>query len=363
MSEVATAELDEDEPLVDPLGTPSEESIPFRYSITAYGADYPVDGLVKRLKDGDIYIPHFQRSYVWKPDQAIRFIESLLLGLPVPGIFLSREEETGKLLVVDGQQRLRTLQFFYDGQFPDGRQFMLAGLKSKFVGLTYETLSDEDRRRLNDSIIHATIVRQDQPSEDESSIYYIFERLNTGGTLLQPQEIRASIYHGEFNDLLGLLNDNLDWRAIYGKKSLRMRDQELILRFLGLYFEADVYEEPMKGFLNAFMARNRHLQKYSAEQCGSLFGATISTARQALGTTAFRRGRGPLNAAVVESVMVGIAKRLERGLIAEEYELSRRYDLLLQNGDYLTAIEAGTARRESVQTRLRLATETIASVK
>src|SRR5207249_4994213 len=93
--------------------TEEEEVVPLKYSITSYGADYPVDSLVQRIRDGSILIPSFQRGYVWTFVQASGFIESLLLGLPVPGIFLSRDEPTQRLLVIDGQQRLLTLRYFY----------------------------------------------------------------------------------------------------------------------------------------------------------------------------------------------------------------------------------------------------------
>ena len=82
-----------------------------RYSISSYGADMPVDAIIPRLKREEIFIPPFQRKFVWTHTQASRFIESLLLGLPVPGIFLFKDPDTRKLMVVDGQQRLRTLQF------------------------------------------------------------------------------------------------------------------------------------------------------------------------------------------------------------------------------------------------------------
>src|SRR5258708_20925159 len=88
-----------------------------RYDITSFGADYDVEGLVRRLQRGDIWIPDFQRGYVWTQLMASRFIESLLLGLPVPGVFFARETETNRLMVIDGQQRLKTLQFFYEGYF------------------------------------------------------------------------------------------------------------------------------------------------------------------------------------------------------------------------------------------------------
>ena len=205
----------DDDIVVEDDVNPDDENTVFRYAITSYGADYPVDGLVKRIKAGSIYVPTFQRAYVWSLRDASRFIESLLLGLPVPGVFLSREEDTGKLLVIDGQQRLRTLDYFYRGLFePTKREFALEGVQSKYQGRTYERLDPEDRLHLDDSIIHATVVRQDVPSDDDSSIYLVFERLNTGGKVLSPQEIRAALYHGEFNDALQTLNGTTAWREV-----------------------------------------------------------------------------------------------------------------------------------------------------
>ncbi len=110
-------EEEEEEVKIEDEPEEAEEEVPFKYAITSYGADYPVDGLVKRLIARDIFIPPFQRGYVWTLTQASRFVESLLLGLPVPGIFLSRDIENQKLMVIDGQQRLRTLQYFYEGIF------------------------------------------------------------------------------------------------------------------------------------------------------------------------------------------------------------------------------------------------------
>src|SRR5687768_3267101 len=81
------------------------------YDVSSYGSDMDVEGLVRRLQSGDILIPPFQRDYVWKQAEASRFIESLLLGLPVPGVFFATEPETNKFLVIDGQQRLKSLQF------------------------------------------------------------------------------------------------------------------------------------------------------------------------------------------------------------------------------------------------------------
>lgn len=104
------SQTEDDVKLQDDLG--DEEQIPFKYSITSYGADFLIDGIVRRLEDDSILIPSFQRGFVWSLPKASRFIESLLLGLPVPGIFLSKDSETQALIVIDGQQRLKTLKFF-----------------------------------------------------------------------------------------------------------------------------------------------------------------------------------------------------------------------------------------------------------
>lgn len=83
-----------------------EETVPYKYTITAYGADYPVDALVKRMESQDILIPPFQRNYIWNYKQASRFVESLLLGLPVPAIFFSKEDKTNKLLVIEVKHKV-----------------------------------------------------------------------------------------------------------------------------------------------------------------------------------------------------------------------------------------------------------------
>lgn len=329
--------------------------IPFRYSITSYGADYPIDSLVKRIERGDIFIPPFQRDYVWNIRQASRFVETLLLGLPVPGIFLAREEDTGRLLVIDGQQRMRTIQYYYNNIFePTKKAFELTKVQPQFMGKTYKSLPAEDRRRLDDTILHATVVRQEEPSDDKSSIYHIFERINTGGTQLQPQEIRACIFHGSFIDMISTLNENSSWRAIYGPVSPRMRDRELISRFLGLYFEGENYRRPMKEFLNTFIGRNRYLNRYPYDSCAAAFTRSIAKIFDAVGPSAFKP-RKALNAAVYDGVMVGLARQLAIEDIPAEI-VSERYSNLLDDTAFSEASERATADEESVRTRIERAT-------
>ena len=254
------------------------------------------------------------------------------------------------------------LGYFYDGIWPSTRkEFALKGLASKFEGATYKTLAADDRRRLNDSTIHATIVKQDEPSDDSSSIYHIFERLNTSGVSLAPQEIRTAIHRGKLCDLLKDLNAAPAWRALYGPVNSLMRDQELILRFLALYYDGDRYKRPMKGFLDSFMGRNKNLAKVSADEVRAAFTPPIDVIHKSIGKPAFRLAR-ILNAAVFDAVMVGVARRLRRGAVSEPAMLKQRYTTLLEMPDFLEVTERATANEESVSKRLELATAAFADV-
>jgi hypothetical protein len=339
------------------------EVIETPYSITSYGADYPVDSLVKRIVAKDILVPTFnwkapekteivgfQRQYVWPRPKADRFIESLLLGLPVPGIFLVKEP-SGILLVLDGHQRLFTLQSFYGGAINDEVYRLTDTVQKRFVGLRYTDLDTEDRRRLDDSIIHATVVRQDEPTEDQSSIYSIFERLNTGGMNLQPQEIRVALYHGELVRVLQTLNENSSWRKLVGAKSKRLKDMEMILRFFAFLYDYGKYEAPMKTFLNRYMAKNKSLALQSEESLSKIFSLTTETILSGIGEKAFRPKRS-VNAAVVDSLMTGIAKRLlVQQTLKDLKSLKTQYDSLITNPKYLEAAETGTSQAANITAR------------
>ena len=277
------------------------------------------------------------------------------MGLPVPGIFLYRDKCSQTLRVIDGQQRLISLQSFYNGNFPDSTQeFKLAGLKSRFDGLAYTDLSEQDRRRLNDSIIHASIIQQESPDDDGTSQFALFERLNTTSTPLSPQEIRAAIYGGEFNVFLVDLNKCSEWRAMVGKPHRRKRDQELILRFIALYFSFDEYQPPMKSFLNQVMHDNKDMEVYSELEVRRVFRETVSVILEKLGVKAFKPSRA-LNAAVQDSLMIGIARRLEKGPITSEIKV--QYNGLIDNEEFGDLIYSQTSHLENVRRRIQLATE------
>lgn len=338
-----------------------EATTDLRYQISSYGADYPVDGLVKRLRQGDIELPKFQREFVWPVTQASKFIESLLLGLPVPAIFLSKDPGTQKLLVIDGQQRLKSLLFFYDGIFR-GKEFALQGVNKDFADKTYKTLSDEDRRRLDDAILHAIIVRQEDPKDDDSSIFLVFERLNTTSTPLSEQEIRACVYHGPFNDYLAMLNEVPAWRSIYGDVNLRQKDKELILRVLALYFDLDAYERPMKLFLTNFMRKNRDMKLFSSQSLGTAFLPTVNLANDCLGREAFRPQRA-LNASVTDAILVGTARRLAAGPVDDVAGYKSAVTSVLASQAFADLYRLGTTNKDKVTKRIDQVSDSLKAVK
>ena len=197
---------------------------------------------------------------------------------------------------------------FHKGRFShNDRVFRLKDVKARFNNKTIDELDQSDRRRFEDSVIHAMIIQQTTPKDDNSSVYHIFDRLNSNGTPLQPQEIRNAIFHGAFQELLVELNDHESWREIFGPVHKRATDQELILRFIALFEKSQVYKKPMKGFLNDFMSENRDLSGSSKARYKALFHETTDRAFEAFGKAAFRPSRS-LNVATFDALMVAIAK-------------------------------------------------------
>ncbi len=338
-----------------------------KYDISSYGIDFDVEGLYRRLKRAEIFVPSFQRSYVWSLEEASRFIESLLLGLPVPGIFLARDEVSGKLLVIDGQQRLKSLMFFLDGDFNSdnsgkARQFKLKDVQGEFAGKTYATLPEKNRIDLDNAIIHATVVKQDHPQGDDTSIYHISERLNSGGRQLYPQEMRSALYHGTLIDTIQDLNRHESWRSIYGQSSARLRDQELILRFLGLYYSEARYSRPLKEFLTKFLIRHRNPAPEVLDSYSNTFCRVADLWWEALGNKAFRPSQN-FNAAVFDSMFVALARRVNQADVPAPEKLARAYREVWDDADYRSAIVTrSTSEESSVQTRLDKATSRIAEL-
>jgi hypothetical protein len=358
---MATVQKATDSDDLDIESLPSEQedrsSGPVRYELFTYPADFTLEVLDQKWRNGEITIPPIQRKFVWTQYQASRLIESFLLGLPVPGIFMYVERGSEKLLVVDGQQRLRSVFYFFAetfGEEKNGRKtvFRLTLPEdSRWSGKKLSDLREEDARRLKNSVLRAFIMKQVSP-EDDTSIYHVFERLNTGGTLLTPQEVRNCVYDGPLNQLLHDLNINRAWREIVGQPEAdrRLRDIELLLRFLALFEDLPSYQKPMKDFLNKFM--KKHKNGDSNDELTTIFSKTSSDVRERLGERPFHFGRG-LNAPIFDAVFVAFGLRTGPA----SPDVRARYERLLQDAEFQKFTSRATTDVDAVKKRIQIATD------
>ncbi|MDC0738716.1 DUF262 domain-containing protein [Cognatishimia sp. SS12] len=217
--------------------------------------DWTIETLYRQIGKQINLSPEFQRRNVWSPKAKISFIESLFLGIPIPQILLSSSGGSNKaFLVLDGKQRLLTIQEFIDGKFPSGKKFRLKDLRvlSELEGLTWEDIKSDEEwsfELLNQTQRTAVI----RGWENDRILYEIFHRLNSGSVKLSPMELRMSLFPGGFLKLL------IDWTEKVGplhqlisKKSPdpRMNDVELAARFLAFSDPDLTYAGDLKKFLD-----------------------------------------------------------------------------------------------------------------
>jgi uncharacterized protein with ParB-like and HNH nuclease domain len=274
--------------------------------------------------------------------------------LPVPGVFLYKERSTKKLLVIDGQQRIYSAIRFFKGQF-DERTFRLKSVNSKWEGKTFDELETSDQYELKDAVLRATVVQQLDPADD-SSIYKIFERLNTGGMNLNPMEIRKCVDYSEYYRLLEKLNGFDAWRRILGNKKLdkRLRDVELVLRLLALREGWKKYVKPMKRFLDKFMSGKRKLKAdMLSEAIGSTpseFERVIDYVLSCLGDKPFHL-RGRLNYAVMDSCVVMAYEAVAIGIT----DFAGRFQELVKNEEYIRHATLNTSDEKALLARFEIA--------
>ncbi len=178
-------------------------------------ADAEVDGLYRKHQRNKLIVqPDFQRHFIWDGKKASRLIESAILDIPIPSIYLA-EEQDGREYVIDGQQRLISFFSFIDGKFPDGKEFRLTGLKV-LQELNTRSFKELDQHMQDKILYYKSRVITFTSESDEQLKFEVFERLNTGSVSLNNQELRNCIYHGPYIDLLRELSKEEDFRYLLG---------------------------------------------------------------------------------------------------------------------------------------------------
>ena len=379
--------LDPEEDLVD-----STEDISFtEYDISAAPNDFNIKTLFDFIGSGVVKIPGFQRNYVWDIKRASKLIESIIIGIPIPQIFLY-EEAKNRFIVIDGQQRYMTIYYFMKKRFPkhekrlelrvifdrnkgipdailnDNEYFTDFNLKlpttqpnqiNKFNGLNYFTLDEEDKVSFELRTIRNIIIKQNAPDDEHSVVFEIFNRLNSGGVNLKPQEIRTSLFHSSFYDMLYRLNLNEKWRSLTPSSTpdLNMRDVEILLRGFAILIDESEYKPSMTKFLNKFSLKAKSFQDKKINYLEHLFLSfldKVSTSDNRL----FHGKTGRFNISVFESIFVAICRdSYSKGSVdLSEIDLEK-VALLKEDESFINATQSDTASEKNVKFRIKRAQE------
>lgn len=343
------------------------------YNINSWGADLSFRELISMYDEDELLKPELQRYYVWEKPEASRFIESILLGLPVPSVFLANTKDDKKL-IIDGYQRIMTIYDFVKTGIwkKDGKVFKLSNtdkINKRWRGKSFSELEEQEQRKIRSSTIHAIMFEQKAPNDNDTSLFQVFERINTGGRALLPQEIRNCVSQGRFNDLLFELNKNTDWRTLYGKieEDTRMRDMEFILRFFALDTDYIKFNElsniSLKKYLNEFMGSVNSQRVEIIEERRNKFNEVMSFIHSNIGENAFynitagdeTKIRKRFYPTIFDSLCSAVAIALVKlGSDIPTANLEEKRLQLLKDEDYRKFISEGTMQISHIHGRINL---------
>ena len=339
------------------------------YNINSWGADLSFREIVDRYDEGDIVKPEMQRNYVWEKAEASRFIDSILLGLPVPSVFFAKPDQNAeKMLIVDGYQRIMTVYDFMAGKFRgDNKIFRLTKsqkVNKRWRGKAFLELHDNEQKKIKNTTIHAIIFVQVKPMDD-TSFFQIFERINTSGRTLLPQEIRNCVYQGAFNSLLIELNGYSKWRELFGltKADPRMRDMEFILRYFAV--SATVWDKnddgaiSLKKYLSTFMGGKESTQKAVLDRRKSEFTSVIDIIHETYGDTAFQNisektsdFTGKFNPTIFDSLMTATKIAQHAKVKFDKKTLRDKRIKLLEDPKFQNLIRIRTTNKSRIAGRI-----------
>ncbi len=384
-------ETDDEKNWVEPEKDSIEEDVSFReYEISASPNDFNIKTLNDFIGSGIVKIPGFQRNYVWDIKRASKLIESIIIGIPIPQIFLY-EENKNKFIVIDGQQRYMSIFYFMKKRFPrkDKRhelrvifdenegipEAFLANndyfsnfnlnltpnksdKKNEFHKLNYSTLHEEDRITFDLRTIRNIIIKQNSPVDDHSVIFEVFNRLNSGGVNLKSQEIRTSLFYSDFFTMLYRINLNAKWRCHTPSSApnLDMKDVEILLRGFAMLIDGKNYKPSLKRFLNTFSHKAKQFDESNNFYLEKLFTAFLDKLPNK--RLFHNEDNGRFNTPFYESIFVAICqdafdnKNIEIKIIDID-----KIEKLKRDTTFIQATQFNTAKIATVAFRLQRAKE------
>lgn len=315
--------------------------------------------LLEQLEYNEIDLqPEFQReSDVWTQVKKSRLIESVLLGLPLPSFYFSEDPETNKLLVVDGLQRLCAFSDFCITKKLKlkGMQF-LTGLE----GWTYDKLDRTQIRRIKSLKVTLNTLRKNTPQRVK---LVIFQRVNTAGVPLTPQEMRNALYQKKATDLLKRMVKLDSFRKATGGKipSKRMTDCDFANRFVAFYLYRKGYDGNLDEFMGDALENINRMSQQEIDSIHDTFDRSMTICYRLLGNTAFKRPdpQKPnsflkTNKAIFEVLSVSIAQLTDNEqeiLVQRKNRFQNEIYSLFKNEDFIKSITSGTAKTPQVEYR------------
>lgn len=282
----------------------SVASIPYVYDTK----EYPVEVIVQKYDKGQIFVPHYQRNFVWTNKQQSRFIESVFLGVPIMPFLVSVSGEEAELEIIDGSQRIRTLVEYCSNKL------RLSGLE-KIKSLNGTTFNDLISNRKNKFLLRDFRFHVVTEKADAEVRADIFNRVNTSSNKLSPSETRKGVYQGEFyNFILDCAKDETFRKVcpISAGKADRGEYEELVLRFFAFSESYQEFKHDVAPFLDDFV--KKHKKNFDAERLKANFDKVMSFAEEHLPPPYFARtGRESSTPRVrFEALSVGIFLALEQ---------------------------------------------------
>jgi len=343
-------------------------------------SDPEIISLYTKWKSGKLILqPEFQRAYVWDKYKASRLVESVLLGLPLPIIYLAEEGERGgeRIEVIDGQQRLTSFFSFLDETFPSGEPFTLSDLEifSELNGMFFSQMPEQLQDQLKYYSIRTITVKQES---NPNLKFIIYERINSGSMPLNTMEIRKCIYRGPYLDLLTELA-----AAEALRKSLNisdyhpnMRDIELVLRYAAFFHTNATYDTQLIPFMNRDMKQHQYISPADATELSEAFSKSLTFLTHAFADVAFRRykigtkhdpnggwNKALINTQIFDSCMLAVTP-YDPSELYENVDAIREglLDLIASDEYYSELVTIDTTSQDRVIERFRLARERVESI-
>ncbi len=333
-----------------------------------------ISELCSKKQDGELILqPTWQRDFVWDQKKASRLIESILINVPLPVVYLDEDNE-GIFTVIDGQQRLTSLISFIEGKFlkteKDIVDFKLKGIDimAELNGKKFSELEKVVQRKIKNTPIKCIVIEAKSHPDIK---FEIFERLNTGAVKLNDDELRNSMYRGPYVDLLKELAANEDFQYLLNRPQFhkRMIDRGMALRFLAFWNKTYLkYKPPIKQFVNHEINENKNLSKEKETEYRNKFLHSIEMSKLVFADKAFRRyipgtSENPngnwattrVNMALFDITMWGFAN-YEKNQIVPKADVIREEMIYLMsnNQDFIDSTMIQTSGSEQTQKRFEI---------